>query len=65
MAAIAASQLLVTLVPVSAFAVFVLAIPCIAAPAIFASAYHHIARNLHVFDSKHFFGLHANVSGDP
>ena len=50
MAAIAALGLLVVMVLVSAFVVFVLTIPSIAAATFFASPDHHCTGNLDIYD---------------
>jgi hypothetical protein len=65
MANVAASQLLAALVPVSAFAVLVLAVTCIAAATIPAPPVHHITGNVDVFDPQYIFGLYTYVFSDP
>ncbi|MDN3598661.1 hypothetical protein QWY89_08390 [Mucilaginibacter myungsuensis] len=63
MAVVAASQLLAALVPVSTFAVLVLAVACVAATIISPSLDHHLAGNPDVLDPKYIFGLYTNVPG--
>ncbi|WP_345952665.1 hypothetical protein [Mucilaginibacter sp. PAMB04168] len=64
MAPFTALVLLAALVPVSANAVFVLAITSVAATALSAPAHYYITRNLDVFDPKYIFSLHADVSSN-
>ena len=64
MAAIAALDLLVTLVSISTIIVFFFAITCVTAEILFASLNHHFAGNFDLPDTQPVFGLYTDVPGD-